>query len=117
MTFTHYDIPTQIENELRGVNNGFGVKDPTADIDFTQSAVGLLFHQHNEVAICILGRDFSKRFCNRFCKLLLIESAPSIIGYKVSIGKPLTFGESGTSLCAEGFSFQFIAYAYTATCT
>ena len=53
------DNPTQIENGTGGVE--WEGKDPTADIQFTQSAVGYDFIKTMHLQLA-QGRDFSKDF-------------------------------------------------------
>jgi ABC-type antimicrobial peptide transport system permease subunit len=88
------DNPTKIENGTGGVQ--WTGKDPNADIEFTQSAVGYDFAKTMHLQFT-QGRDFSKDFPTDSVGYLINESALKIIGYKDPIGKPLTFwGKPGT---------------------
>lgn len=88
------DIPTQITNGTGGVQ--WDGKDPNADIEFTQSAVGYDFTRTMHLQLT-QGRDFSKDFPTDSVGYLINESALKIIGYKDPLGKPLTFwGKKGT---------------------
>jgi ABC-type antimicrobial peptide transport system permease subunit len=88
------DIPTLIENGTGGVQ--WEGKDPNADINFTQSAVGYDFTETMHLKMTE-GRDFSKDFPTDSVAYLINESALKIIGYKNPVGKPLTFwGKRGT---------------------
>ncbi len=88
------DNPTKIENGTGGVQ--WAGKDPNADIEFTQSAVGYDFAKTMHLQFT-QGRDFSKDFPTDSVGYLINESALKIIGYKNPIGKPLTFwGKPGT---------------------
>jgi ABC-type antimicrobial peptide transport system permease subunit len=86
--------PTQIDNGTGGVQ--WTGKDPNADIEFTQAAVGYDFTKTMHVQLT-QGRDFSKDFPTDSVGYMINESALKIIGYKDPIGKPLTFwGKPGT---------------------
>ena len=86
--------PTQIENGTGGLD--WEGKDPNADIDFAQAAVGYDFTKTMQLQL-IEGRDFSKDFPTDSVGYLINESALKIIGYKQPVGKPLTFwGKKGT---------------------
>jgi ABC-type antimicrobial peptide transport system permease subunit len=86
--------PTQIENGTGGVQ--WDGKDPNADIDFTQAAVGYDFTKTMRLQL-VQGRDFSRDFATDSVGYLINESALKIIGYKDPVGKPLTFwGKKGT---------------------
>lgn len=88
------DIPTQITNGTGGVQ--WDGKDPNADIEFTQSAVGYDFIRTMHLQLT-QGRDFSTDFPTDSVGYLINESALKIIGYKDPLGKPLTFwGKKGT---------------------
>jgi putative ABC transport system permease protein len=88
------DVPTQIQNGTGGVQ--WEGKDPDADIEFTQVAVGYNFTKTMRLQLA-QGRDFSKDFATDSVGYLINESALEIIGYKDPIGKPLTFwGNKGT---------------------
>ncbi len=88
------DNPTQIDNGTGGVQ--WTGKDPNADIEFTQIAVGYDFSKTMHVQLT-QGRDFSKDFPTDSVGYIINESALKIIGYKDPIGKPLTFwGKPGT---------------------
>jgi len=88
------DNPTQIENGTGGVD--WEGKDPTADIQFAQSAVGYDFTKTMHLQFA-QGRDFSKDFATDSAGYIINESALKRIGYKNPVGKPLTFwGKKGT---------------------
>ena len=86
--------PTQIENGTGGVQ--WEGKEPTSDVQFTQSGVGYDFVKTMHLQLA-QGRDFSKDFATDSVGYLLNESATKIVGYKEPVGKPLTFwGKPGT---------------------
>ncbi|HEX4851519.1 MAG TPA: FtsX-like permease family protein, partial [Puia sp.] len=82
------DNPTLIQNGTGGVK--WDGKDPNADIQFVQSAVGYDFVKAMHLQL-VAGRDYSKDFPTDSVGYLINESAMKIIGYKDPIGKPLTF--------------------------
>ena len=96
--------PTQIENGTGGVQ--WDGKDPNADIDFTQSAVGYDFTKTMHLQL-IQGRDFSKDFATDSAGYLINESALQIIGYKDPIGKPLTFWQKKGTIIGILKDFHF----------
>jgi putative ABC transport system permease protein len=96
--------PTQIENGTGGVQ--WDGKDPNADIDFTQSAVGYDFIKTMRLRL-IQGRDFSKDFPTDSVGYLINESALKIIGYKDPVGKPLTFWQRKGTIIGVLKDFHF----------
>jgi putative ABC transport system permease protein len=96
--------PTQIENGTGGVQ--WDGKDPNADIDFTQSAVGYDFTKTMHLQLA-QGRDFSKDFATDSVGYLINESALKIIGYKDPIGKPLTFWKKKGTIIGVLKDFHF----------
>jgi hypothetical protein len=98
------DAPTQIENGTGGVD--WIGKDPTKDIDFTQSAVGYDFVKTMRLQLT-QGRDFSKDFPTDSVGYILNEAALKIIGYKDPIGKPLTFWRKKGTIVGIVKDFHF----------
>ncbi len=98
------DIPTKIENGTGGVD--WIGKDPNADIEFTQSAVGYDFTKTMHLRLA-QGRDFSKDFPTDSAGYLINESALKIIGYKDPIGKPLTFWQKKGTIIGVLKDFHF----------
>lgn len=86
--------PIEISNGTGGVQ--WEGRDPTADIEFVQAAVGYDFVKTMRLQMKN-GRDFSKDFPTDSVGYIINEAALKIIGYKDPIGKPLTFwGKPGT---------------------
>lgn len=98
------DIPTQIDNGTGGVQ--WEGKDPTADIDFTHSAVGYDFTKTMHLQLAD-GRDFSRDFPTDSAGYLVNESALKIIGYKDPVGKPLTFWQKKGTIIGVLKDFHF----------
>ncbi len=98
------DIPTQIENGTSGVE--WEGKDPTADIEFAQSAVGYDFTKTMHLQLAE-GRDFSKDFPTDSVAYILNESALKRIGYKNPVGKPLTFWQKKGTIIGVLKDFHF----------
>jgi len=98
------DVPTQIENGTGGVE--WEGKDPTVDIQFTQSAVGYDFIKTMHLQLA-QGRDFSKDFATDSVGYILNESALKRIGYKNPIGKPLTFWQKKGTIIGVLKDFHF----------
>ncbi len=98
------DNPTQIDNGTGGVQ--WTGKDPNADIDFTQIAVGYDFSKTMHVQFA-QGRDFSKDFPTDSVGYIINESALKIIGYKDPIGKPLTFWQKPGTIIGVLKDFHF----------
>jgi len=98
------NTPTQIENGTGGVQ--WEGKDPTADIDFTQTAVGYDFTKTMRLQF-VKGRDFSRDFATDSVGYLINESALQIIGYKDPIGKPLTFWRKKGTIIGVLKDFHF----------
>jgi len=98
------DVPTQIENGTGGVQ--WIGKNPNADIEFTQSAVGYDFTKTMHLQLA-QGRDFSKDFATDSAGYLINESALKIIGYKNPIGKPLTFWQKKGAIIGVLKDFHF----------
>jgi len=98
------DNPTQIENGTGGVQ--WTGKDPNADIEFTQSAVGYDFVKTMHLQLA-QGRDFSKDFSTDSAGYIINESALKIIGYKDPIGKPLTFWQKPGTIIGVLKDFHF----------
>ncbi|MEP6846730.1 MAG: ABC transporter permease [Panacibacter sp.] len=98
------DNPTQIQNGTGGVQ--WEGKDPTSDIQFTQSAVGYDFVKTMHLQM-VQGRDFSKDFATDSVGYVINESAAKIIGYKTPVGKPLTFWEKPGTIIGVLKDFHF----------
>lgn len=98
------DIPTQIENSTGGVE--WKGKDPTADMQFTQSAVGYDFIKTMHLQL-EQGRDFSKDFATDSVGYIINESALKRIGYKDPVGKPLTFWQKKGTIIGVLKDFHF----------
>lgn len=98
------DVPTQIENGTGGVD--WIGKDPTKDIEFTQSAVGYDFVKTMRLQMA-QGRDFSKDFPTDSVGYILNEAALKTIGYKDPIGKPLTFWRKKGTIVGVIKDFHF----------
>ncbi len=98
------DNPTQIENGTGGVQ--WTGKDPNADIEFSQSAVGYDFAKTMHLQFA-QGRDFSKDFPTDSVGYIINESALKIIGYKDPIGKPLTFWQKPGTIIGVLKDFHF----------
>ena len=98
------DNPTLIENGTGGVQ--WTGKDPNADIEFAQSAVGYDFAKTMRLHFAE-GRDFSKDFATDSVGYLINESALKIIGYKDPIGKPLTFWQKPGTIIGVLKDFHF----------
>ncbi|MEO8712234.1 MAG: FtsX-like permease family protein, partial [Parafilimonas sp.] len=96
--------PTQITNSTGGVQ--WTGKDPNADIDFTQAAVGYDFAKTMHLQLA-QGRDFSKDFPTDSVGYIINESALKIIGYKNPIGKPLTFWQKPGTIIGVLKDFHF----------
>lgn len=98
------DNPTQIENGTGGV--AWEGKDPSLDVQFTQSAVGYDFTKTMNLKLAD-GRDFSKDFATDSVGYLINESALKIIGYKDPVGKPLTFWQKPGTIIGVLKDFHF----------
>jgi ABC-type antimicrobial peptide transport system permease subunit len=98
------DNPTRIENGTGGVQ--WTGKDPNADIEFTQSAVGYDFVKTMHLQL-VQGRDFAKDFSTDSVGYIINESALKIIGYKDPIGKPLTFWQKPGTIIGVLKDFHF----------
>ncbi|MEJ7678098.1 MAG: FtsX-like permease family protein [Segetibacter sp.] len=98
------DIPTQIDNGTGGVQ--WEGKDPTADVDFTYSAVGYDFTKTMHLQLA-QGRDFSKDFPTDLAGYIINESALKLIGYKDPVGKPLTFWKKKGTIIGVLKDFHF----------
>ncbi len=98
------DIPTQINNGTSGVQ--WDGKDPNADIEFTQSAVGYDFTKTMHLQLA-KGRDFSKDFATDSVGYLINEAALKKIGYKDPVGKPLTFWDKKGTIIGVLKDFHF----------
>lgn len=98
------DIPTQIENGTGGVD--WDGKDPNADIEFTQSAVGYDFTKTMRLQLA-QGRDFSKDFATDSVGYVINEAALKRIGYKDPIGKRLTFWQKKGTIVGVLKDFHF----------
>ena len=98
------DNPTQIDNGTGGVQ--WTGKDPNADIEFTQIAVGYDFSKTMHVQLA-QGRDFSKDIPTDSVGYIINESALKIIGYKDPIGKPLTFWQKPGTIVGVLKDFHF----------
>ncbi len=98
------DNPTEIANGTGGVQ--WTGKDPNADIEFTESAVGYDFVKTMHLQLAE-GRDFSKDFASDSVGYLINESALKIIGYKDPIGKPLTFWKKPGAIIGVLKDFHF----------
>ncbi|HEX5154410.1 MAG TPA: ABC transporter permease [Parafilimonas sp.] len=98
------DVPTQIENGTGGVD--WIGKDPNADIEFTQSAVGYDFTKTMRLQMAE-GRDFSKDFATDSAGYVINEAALKRIGYKDPIGKPLTFWQKKGTIIGVLKDFHF----------
>ena len=81
-------------------------KDPNADIEFTQSAVGYDFIKTMHLQMA-QGRDFSKDFATDSVGYIINESALKIIGYKDPVGKPLTFWRKKGTIIGVLKDFHF----------
>lgn len=98
------DIPTQIDNGTGGVD--WTGKDPNADIEFTQSAVGYDFSKTMHLQF-VQGRDYSKDLATDSVGYIINESALKIIGYKDPIGQPLTFWKKKGTIVGVVQDFHF----------
>ncbi len=98
------DNPTQIENGTGGVQ--WIGKDPNADIEFAQSAVGYDFTKTMHLQLA-QGRDFSEDFPTDSVGYLINESALKIIGYKNPVGMPLTFWQKPGTIIGVLKDFHF----------
>ena len=98
------DIPTLIDNGTGGVQ--WEGKDPTAEVDFTYSAVGYDFTKTMHLQLAD-GRDFSRDFPTDSAGYLINESALKIIGYKDPVGKPLTFWQKKGTIIGVLKDFHF----------
>jgi hypothetical protein len=81
-------------------------KDPNADIEFTQSAVGYDFTKTMHLQF-VQGRDFSKDFATDSVGYIINEAALEKIGYKDPIGKPLTFWDKPGTIIGVLKDFHF----------
>jgi ABC-type antimicrobial peptide transport system permease subunit len=97
--------PTLIQSSTGGVD--WIGKDTTVNIEFTQASVGYDFIKTMNGKI-IQGRDFSKDFATDSVGYILNEEAAKRIGYKESVGQPLTFwGRKGTIIgIMQNFHFN-----------
>ncbi len=97
--------PTLIQSSTGGVD--WIGKDTTVNIEFTQASAGYDFIKTMNGKI-IQGRDFSKDFATDSVGYILNEEAAKRIGYKQSIGQPLTFwGRKGTIIgVMQNFHFN-----------
>ncbi|MEP7319758.1 MAG: FtsX-like permease family protein, partial [Panacibacter sp.] len=98
------DNPTELSNGTSGVQ--WEGKDPNADIEFTQSAVGYDFTQTMHLQFA-KGRDFSKGFATDSAGYIINEAALKKIGYKDPIGKPLTFWQKPGTIIGVLKDFHF----------
>ncbi|HLX92314.1 MAG TPA: ABC transporter permease [Puia sp.] len=98
------DNPTQIDNGTGGVQ--WVGKDPTSDIQFTQSAVGYDFTKTMRLKLAA-GRDYSRDFATDSAGYLINESALKIIGYKNPVGMPLTFWKKKGTIIGVLRDFHF----------
>ena len=98
------DTPTQIDNGTGGVQ--WEGKDPNADIEFTQTAVGYDFAKTLHLQF-VQGRDFSKDLATDSAGYLINEAALEKIGYKDPIGKPLTFWRKKGTIIGVLKDFHF----------
>jgi len=98
------DNPTEISNGTSGVE--WVGKDPNADIEFTQSAVGYDFTKTMHLQF-VKGRDFSKDFATDSVGYIINEAALQKIGYKDPIGKPLTFWKKPGTIIGVLKDFHF----------
>ena len=98
------DIPTHIENGTGGVV--WPGKDPSSDVQFTQSAVGYDFTKTMHLQL-VQGRDFSKDFATDSVGYIINESALKLIGYKDPVGKPLTFWQKPGTIIGVLKDFHF----------
>ncbi|HEY5326953.1 MAG TPA: ABC transporter permease, partial [Mucilaginibacter sp.] len=88
------DVPTDIENATSGVD--WDGKDPTLNVDFTQTSVGYDFVRTMKLKV-LQGRDYSSDFATDSAAYLVNETALKRIGYTNPIGRRLTFwGKKGT---------------------
>ena len=81
-------------------------KDPNADIEFTQSAVGYDFTKTMRLQMA-QGRDFSKDFATDSVGYVINEAALKRIGYKDPIGKRLTFWQKKGTIIGVLKDFHF----------
>jgi len=98
------DNPTEISNGTGGVQ--WEGKDPNADIEFTQSAVGYDFAKTMHLQF-VQGRDFSKEFATDSVGYIINEAALKKIGYKDPIGRPLTFWQKPGTIIGVLKDFHF----------
>jgi len=98
------DVPTQIENGTGGVD--WIGKDPNADIEFVQAAIGYDFIKTMHLQLAS-GRDFSKDFATDSAGYVINEAALKRIGYKDPIGKPLTFWQKKGTIIGVLKDFHF----------
>ncbi len=98
------DNPTQISNGTGGVQ--WQGKDPNADIEFTQAAVGYDFVKTMRLQMA-QGRDFSKDFPTDSVGYIINETAAKIIGYKNPVGGSLTFWQKPGTIIGVVKDFHF----------
>jgi len=98
------DNPTRIENGTGGVS--WTGKDPNADIEFAQTAVGYDFARTMRLKFAE-GRDFSRDFATDSTGYIINESALKVIGYKNPVGKPLTFWQKPGTIIGVLKDFHF----------
>lgn len=98
------DVPTQIQNGTGGVV--WEGKDPSSDVQFTQTAVGYDFIKTIRLQLA-QGRDFSRDLASDSVGYLVNEAALKIIGYKDPVGKPLTFWQKKGMIIGVLKDFHF----------
>lgn len=98
------ELPVNLGSSTGGVS--WTGKDPNVNIQFTQTSIGYDFAK--ALSVKVKGREFSKDFGTDTTNYLINEAAVKRIGYKNSIGQPLTMWQRPGKIVGvvEDFHFQ-----------